>query len=59
MKLLTLEQAAEYFNVHTRTVIRWLKNGSLKGYKLGKGKTSLIRISQAEVERFLNKNKIV
>jgi len=58
MKLLSLEEAAVYFNVHTRTIIRWLKKGSLKGYKLGKGKTALIRISEAEVERFLNKHII-
>lgn len=58
MEFLTLEQTAKYFGVHTRTVLRWLKNGSLKGYKLGDGKTSLLRIPKAEIKRFLDKHKI-
>ena len=58
MDFLTLEQTAKYFGVHTRTVMRWLKNGSLKGYKLGKGKTALLRIPKAEIQKFLERNKI-
>lgn len=58
MEFLTLEQVAEYFAVHPRTVMRWLKQGSLKGYKLGKGKTALLRIPKSEVKNFLEKNKI-
>lgn len=58
MEFLTLEQTAEYFGVHTRTVMRWLKNGSIKGYKLGKGRTALLRIPKDEVERFLKRNQI-
>ncbi len=58
MEFLTLEQVAEYFAVHPRTVMRWLKQGSLNGYKLGKGKTALLRIPKSEVKKFLEKNKI-
>lgn len=55
---MTLEQVAKYFGVHPRTVMRWLQQGSLKGYKLGKGKTALLRIPKIEVKRFLDKHKI-
>ncbi len=58
MEFLTLEQVAEYFGVHPRTVMRWLKQGILKGYKLGKGKTALLRIPKSEVKKFLDKHKI-
>ena len=56
MKFLTREEVATYLRVHARTVERWLMNGSLKGYKLGKGKTSLWRISESEVNKFLEKH---
>jgi excisionase family DNA binding protein len=57
MEFLTKEEAAEYFRVHPRTVERWLKTNALKGYKLGKGKTALWRISKSEIKKFLDKNK--
>lgn len=57
MEFLTLNEAAKYFRVHIRTVERWLKNGSLKGYKLGKGKTALWRIPKEEINIFLDKSK--
>jgi excisionase family DNA binding protein len=52
-KFLTREEVATHLRVHIRTVERWLKNGSLKGYKLGKGKTSIWRIPNAELDKFL------
>lgn len=57
MKFLTREEVAKYLRVHPRTIERWLKSGSLKGYKLGKGKTSLLRISETELKKFLEKSK--
>jgi excisionase family DNA binding protein len=57
MKFLTKEEVAKYFRVHARTVERWLKNGSLRGYKLGKGKTALWRIPEDEVRKFLAKHE--
>ena len=56
MKFLTREEVATYLRVHPRTIERWLMSGSLKGYKLGKGKTSLWRISENEVSKFLEKH---
>ena len=54
---MTRDEVAKYFRVHARTVERWLRAGSLKGYKLGEGKTALWRISTKEVEAFLAKHK--
>lgn len=53
-----MEEVAKELRVHKRTILRWLKSGALKGYKLGDGKTSLLRIPQAEVSKFLEKHKI-
>jgi excisionase family DNA binding protein len=58
MEFLTRDEVAKYFRVHPRTVMRWLKQGSLRGYKLGTGKTALLRISKSEIERFMEKSKI-
>ena len=57
MEFLTLEEVAKELRVHKRTILRWLKSGTLKGYKLGDGKTSKIRISKAELNKFLEKHK--
>ncbi len=59
MEFLTRKEVAKYFRVHERTVDRWMENGSLKGYKLGKGKTALLRIPKSEVEKFLKRSKNV
>lgn len=58
MEFLTLEEVAKELRVHKRTILRWLKIGALKGYKLGDGKTSLLRIPKTEVNTFLEKHKI-
>ena len=58
MEFYTLEEVAKELRVNPRTIMRWLKSGQLKGYKLGKSKTSLLRISKAEVSKFLEKHKI-
>jgi excisionase family DNA binding protein len=58
MEFYTRSEAAKYFKVHPRTIERWLRNGSIKGYKLGKGKTSPWRISKDEIDGFLEKNKV-
>ena len=57
MEFMTKEEVAKYFRVHPRTVERWLKDGGLKGYKLGESKTSLWRIPKSEVKKFLDKSK--
>ena len=58
MEFLTQKEVAKYFRVHERTVNRWLESGALKGYKLGEGRTALLRIQKSEIKRFLDKSKI-
>ena len=58
MEFYTLEEVAKELRVNPRTIMRWLKSGQLKGYKLGNSKTSLLRISKSEVNKFLDKHKI-
>jgi excisionase family DNA binding protein len=58
MEFYTLEEVAKELRVNPRTIMRWLKSGQLKGYKLGNSKTSLLRIPKAEVNKFLEKHKI-
>lgn len=53
MEVLTLNEVAKLLRVHPRTVERWLRSGSLKGYKLGEGRTSLWRISRENLNKFL------
>ena len=57
MEFLTRKEVAKYFRVSERTIDRWIDAGSLKGYKLGSGKTSLWRIPKSEVKKFLEKSK--
>ncbi len=58
MEFYTLEEVAKELRVNPRTIMRWLKSGQLKGYKLGNSKTSLLRIPKTEVTKFLEKHKI-
>ncbi len=57
MEFLTKDEVAKSLQVHPRTIDRWLKKSALRGYKLGKGKTSLWRIAKADLEVFLAKHK--
>lgn len=57
MEYYTKGEVAKLLRVHPRTVERWLKEGSLKGNKLGSSKTSLWRISKAELKKFIEKHK--
>jgi len=58
-KFLTREEVGIYLRVNPRTVDRWIKNGLLKGYKLGVGSTSMWRIPEDEVTKFLEKHASV
>jgi excisionase family DNA binding protein len=58
MQLKTRKEVADLFKVDQRTIHRWLMNGKLKGYKLGKGKTAPWRIDMAEIKKFLAKHKV-
>ena len=48
-KLLTPAQVAEYLQMHERTVTRWLRDGYLRGFKLGKE----WRIAPADLSAFI------
>lgn len=51
-KLLTLKETAKILRVSGRTIMRYLKSGKLKASKVGQW-----RISQKDLEEFLNKSK--
>ena len=57
MNFLTRKEASEYFRVSERTIDRWIESGNLKGYKFGKGRTSLLRIPKSEIKKFLEISK--
>ncbi len=48
---ITVNEAAEMLRVSPQSVRRWLKDGHLKGAKVGKGK--LWRLNRREVESYL------
>ena len=50
-KLLTPEDAAARLQVSPSTVRKWLRNGAIKGTKLGGGK--LWRISESSIDEFI------
>jgi excisionase family DNA binding protein len=55
-KTLTTGDIAQYCDVNLRTVIRWIDNGSLKGYKLpGRGNN---RVTVIDFVDFLNEHKM-
>jgi excisionase family DNA binding protein len=47
---LTPEEAAKKFNVAAVTIRKWLRQGKLKGYKVG---GTIWRIEQSELEAFV------
>ncbi len=57
MEFLTRGEVAKYFRVSERTVSRWIEDGLLKSYKLGDGKTSLLRIPKSEIKKFMDRSK--
>jgi excisionase family DNA binding protein len=55
MEFLTKKDVAKILKVHPKTVERWLKHGEMKYFKLGTGRTSLVRIAKEEVDKFIQK----
>ncbi len=51
-KLLTPAQVADRLQIHERTVTRWLRDGYLRGFKLGKE----WRIAPADLNAFIEKH---
>jgi excisionase family DNA binding protein len=54
-KFLTPDSVAKMLEVSPATVRIWLRNGTLKGLKVGAGK--LWRISEEDIQDFLYKNR--
>jgi excisionase family DNA binding protein len=54
-KLLSPDTVAKLLDVSPATVRIWLRNGTLKGLKVGAGK--LWRISEEDIQDFLYKNR--
>lgn len=54
-KLLTSEQVAEILQVHPFTVLKYIKNGSLKAIKLGR----VWRIRERDIDTFLEERSMV
>jgi excisionase family DNA binding protein len=54
-KLLSPDAVAKLLDVSPATVRIWLRNGTLKGLKVGAGK--LWRISEEDIQDFLYKNR--
>lgn len=50
-KLVTIQQAADYTALSTKTIRRRIADGTLKGYRIANGRA--IRLDQAEVEQLL------
>lgn len=51
--MLTLKEVAECVKVNERTVYRWVVNGELPAYKLGK----IWRVKPSELDLWINKNR--
>ncbi len=51
-KLLTPTQVADRLQIHERTVTRWLRDGYMRGFKLGKE----WRIAPADLNKFMEKH---
>jgi excisionase family DNA binding protein len=53
VEILTVNQVARLLNRDMKTIRRYIVGGQIKAFKVGRD----WRIEQAELERFLNKNK--
>lgn len=51
--LVTLEDAAAFFHVTTRTVRRWIRAGKLSACRTAPTGSGRVLIARADVERFL------
>lgn len=54
-KLLTAAEVAQRLSVDTDTVRRWVRDGSIVGYRLGAGTW---RIDAASVEQFIERSRV-
>ena len=52
-QLYTIEEVADFLRVSIRTVRRYLKDGTIRGFKVGQN----WRISDEEVSRYINEQQ--
>ena len=52
-KIFTPDQVAKELSISVRTVRKWLRDGKIRGVKIGKS----WRVSEAELERLMNPEK--
>jgi excisionase family DNA binding protein len=50
-KLLTVGEVAERLKIKRRTVIRWILDGRLRGFKLGQGR--FWRVRERDLKKFI------
>nr|WP_282580230.1 helix-turn-helix domain-containing protein [Natroniella sulfidigena] len=50
---MTVKEVSEILQVHTKTIKRWLRDGKLKGVKMGK----MWRVEQKDLKEFIESNK--
>jgi excisionase family DNA binding protein len=55
MNLLTLKEVAKAMRVSESTVRRWIRDGSLPAFKIGK--RGQVRISKRDLETFLEQSR--
>ena len=48
---LTVQETARILKISPRTVRRAIKDGRIKGFKVGTGKRSIYRINEIEIQR--------
>ncbi len=53
-KYWTIDEVAEKLKVSTRTVYRWVEAGDLPVIKLTPGERGNVRISESDLQEFLN-----
>ena len=50
-KLLTVSEVADRLKVERRTVIRWIRENRLRGFKLGQGR--FWRVRERDLKKFI------
>jgi len=55
-KLWTVSQITEYLDVSERTLLTWLREGKLRGFRLGGTKAGW-RVEDSELRRFIEEMK--
>lgn len=56
-QLLTVEQVAEYLQVHPRTAQAWIRRGDIVGVRIGTGRTAAWRVEPAALQAYIEKNR--